>query len=117
MIRGTRAGLKTMPSILISESVAQSLFGSDDPINRTLRMNNSADVTITGVYEDFPANTELNGIRFFAPWSLFLSENKWIEQRAMTDWRNHFFKIYVELPTHSYAEDGNTKVQTALKCY
>src|SRR6267154_6875846 len=47
MIRGTRAGLKTMPSILISESVAQSLFGSDDPINRTLRMNNSADVTIT----------------------------------------------------------------------
>src|SRR5260221_132178 len=115
MIRGTRAGLKTMPSILISESVARSLFGSDDPINRTLRMNNSADVTITGVYEDFPANTEFNGIRFFAPWSLFLSENKWIEQRAMTDWRNHFIKIYVELPPQRSFEDVNARVKGALK--
>ena len=115
MISGTRTGLKTMPSILISESVARSLFGSDDPVNRTLRLNNRTDVTVTGVYEDFPVNTEFNGMRFFAPWSLFLSENKWIEQRAMTDWRNHFIKIYVELPPQSSFEDVNGKVKSALK--
>ncbi len=115
MIKGSSAGLKNMSSILISESVAQSLFGGEDPINRTLRMNNKTEVTITGVYEDFPANTEFKGRRFFAPWSLFLSENKWIEARAMTDWRNHFIKIYVELPPESSFADVNAKVKGALK--
>ncbi len=115
MIKGTRAGLKNMSSILISESVAQSIFGTDDPINQTLRMNNSTDVTVTGVYEDFPSNTEFYEMRFFAPWSLFLSENKWIEERAMTDWRNHFIKIYVELPAESSFEPVNAKIKSALK--
>ena len=115
MIKGSRTGLKAMPSILISASVAQLLFGSDDPINRTLRLNNRTDVTVTGVYEDFPANTEFTGIRFFATWNLFLSENKWIEQRAMTDWRNHFIKIYVELLPGSSLELVNAKVKNALQ--
>jgi putative ABC transport system permease protein len=98
MIQGSQTGLTQTHSILISQSLAAALFGAADPMNRTVRINNKTDVTVTGVFEDFPQNTEFYDVRFFTPWSLFLAENKWIEEWAMNDWRNHFIKIYVEIP-------------------
>jgi len=114
MIQGTRAGLANMNSILVSESLAKSFFGSTEILNRTVRINNKVDVTITGVYEDFPLNTEFAEMRFFAPWSLFLSQNKWIEQRALTDWRNHFLRIFVQINPTAAFESVNSKVKNAL---
>jgi putative ABC transport system permease protein len=115
MLRGTRGGLTNTHSILISQTVAQALFGEDDPINQTLRMNNKTDVTVTGVYEDFPVNTEFNSMRFFSTWSLFLAENKWIEERALTDLRNHFLRVYVEIPEGNSFELITSKVKNALQ--
>lgn len=115
MVQGTRSGLTSMNSILISESLAKALFGTFEVLGKTIRMNNKTDVIVTGVYEDFPANTEFSEKRFFAPWSLFLAENTWIEKHALTDWRNHFLKIYVEInPGHSF-ESLNTQIKNALQ--
>lgn len=95
---GNRKGLETPSSILLSTSTALALFGTSDPIGRTIRLNNKSDVIVTGVFPDFPKNNEFAGVKFVAPWSLYLAENKWIEERALNDWRNHFIKIYVEIP-------------------
>ncbi|HTH57793.1 MAG TPA: ABC transporter permease [Cyclobacteriaceae bacterium] len=115
MTHGTRAGLIGARSILISESLAHSLFGDEEPIHRMLRIGNKTDVIITGVFEDFAQNTKLNGFQFFAPWSLFMEENKWIEQRALTDWRNHFLKIFVEIPEGTSFQEVNARVKNALQ--
>jgi putative ABC transport system permease protein len=115
MIEGTRSGLEQTPSILISKSVATALFGSKDPLNRSLRINNKTDVTVTGVFEDFKQNTEFYNVKFFAPWSLYLSENKWIEQRALNDWRNHFLKIYVEIPEKQTFQVIEAQIKSALQ--
>jgi putative ABC transport system permease protein len=115
MISGTRNALTEMHSVVISQSVAASLFGSNDPINQTLRINNKTDVTVTGVYEDFPQNTEFNEVGFFAPWSLYVSENKWIQERALTDLRNHFFNIYVEIEEGKTFEEVSSRIKGALQ--
>ena len=114
MIHGTRTGLARTHSILISESIAKALFGDEDPVNKTVRMNDKTDVTIGGVYEDFPQNTKFNDMRFFAPWGLFLAEQEWIEERALTDWRNHFIGIYVELPADKSFQSVTAQVKNAL---
>lgn len=98
MIKGTRKGLNDPHSILISASTAYSLFGTGDAMGQTVRINNKSDVIVTGVFSDFDQNNEFKNIQFIAPWSLYLLENKWIEQRAVNNWRNHFIKIYVEIP-------------------
>jgi len=98
MVSGSRSGLEQPQSIMISASTAIALFADNDPIGRTLRLSNKSDVTVTGVFHDFPINNEFAAIKFVAPWSLYLTENKWIEERSLTDWRNHFMKIYVEIP-------------------
>ena len=115
MVQGSRKGLHQTHSVLISKSVAESLFGSEDALHKTIRMSNKTDVTVMGVFEDFPQNTKFNGLVFFAPWSLFLAENKWIEQRALTDLRNHFIKIYVEIPHGKSFGEVNEQIKSALQ--
>lgn len=97
MVYGTRAGLRDPHSVMLSKSTALALFGDVDPVNRSLKLNNKLDVTVTGVYEDLPQNTQFNQVKFLAPFALWELDNPWIRERAMTDWQNHFMKIYVEL--------------------
>ncbi len=105
MIHGTRSGLKDPHSILLSASLARSLFGNTDPVNRLMKINNHNDVKVTGVYEDLPLNTEFTKDQFIAPFSLWLSNNDWIQKEAASDWTNHFLKVYAEIkPTSSFAK-------------
>jgi hypothetical protein len=49
MVKGTRAGLQDPHSILISESLASTLFGDEDPMNKVMEIDNKMDVKVTGV--------------------------------------------------------------------
>ncbi|WP_245859432.1 permease prefix domain 2-containing transporter [Spirosoma aerolatum] len=97
MIYGSRAGLKDPHSILLSESTARALFGDIDPVNQLMKISNKLDVKVTGVYEDLPLNAQFNDVKFLAPFDLWVSNNPWIQEKAMHDWQNHFLKIYAEL--------------------
>lgn len=115
MLSGSRSGLEHSGSMFISRSLAQTLFGNEDPINRTLRFDNRDDVTVTGVFDDFPENCEFYNHHYFAPWSLYMANNKWIEERAANDWRNHFLKIYVEIPEGKTFADVTDQIKGALQ--
>ena len=105
MIHGTRAGLMDTYSILLSASLARSLFGNADPVNQMMKINNRSDVKVTGVYEDLPPNTEFRKDQFIAPFNLWLSNNDWIQKEAAQDWTNHFLKVYAQIkPTGSFAK-------------
>lgn len=115
MVAGTRSGLTQPNSILLSSSLARSLFGDEDPINQVLKVNNSAEVIVTGIFKDFPRNSSFYAVRFFSTWSLFETENPWIGQRSQNDWRNHFLKIYVLLPEGRSFEEVTEKIKPALQ--
>src|SRR6478609_5917061 len=100
MIYGTRAGLNEVQSIMISASTADALFGAGDPIGKTVKIDNEKEVTISGVYEDFPKNSDLYGLQFARPWEAYLLSNPWVKDQG---WQNHFFQIYVQLqPTTNF---------------
>lgn len=46
-------------SVVLSESVAEKLFGSDDPIGKPLRLDNQLDLHVTGVFADYPRHSHL----------------------------------------------------------
>jgi putative ABC transport system permease protein len=97
MIYGSWAGLKDLHSIMLSESTSRAFFGNADPVNRVMKINNTLDVKVTGVYEDLPLNCQFKDLKFLSPSDLWLADNPWIKQRALNDWQNHFLKIYVEI--------------------
>ncbi|WP_128546008.1 ABC transporter permease [Larkinella soli] len=46
-------------TVALSESLARKLFGSQDPMGKTIRINRKNAVRVTGVYRDMPANSHL----------------------------------------------------------
>jgi len=101
MVHGNWSALRDQNSIMLSASVARALFGKNNPVDQLVTLNNKTSLKVTGVYEDLPKNTQLNNIKFLSTWDLFVSQNKWIGERATTDWRNHFLKLYAEIPEGS----------------
>jgi putative ABC transport system permease protein len=59
-IKGDPAKALTGPNeILLTESTARKYFGDEDPIGKTLNLNDFRDVAVVGVVEDLPDNTHL----------------------------------------------------------
>jgi putative ABC transport system permease protein len=110
MIHGSRDGLKDMNAILLSESVARSYFGSDDPIGKSIRMDDAVDLKVTGVYKDLPQNTSFNDLSFIVPWSLYLNQNKWVQE--MTDpWGSNFTRTFAMVAEHADIGELSMKIK------
>jgi putative ABC transport system permease protein len=105
MLKGNYASLKDPASIVLSESAARALFGDEDPIDKMLRIDNSMDVKVTGVYAEFPHNSWLHSLKFISTWDFWVASNDWMKQQE-NDWNGDAGNIFVEL-------QPNTSVQSA----
>ena len=110
MLKGTRAGLKDMSSILLSESAAKAYFGDADPMNKAMKIDNRIDVQVTGVYEDLPANSTMAGLEFISPWKLFFANTEWI-RTAADPWRPNAFNILTQLADNAAFENVSVKIK------
>jgi ABC-type antimicrobial peptide transport system permease subunit len=98
MRQGTRAGLQDPASILLSQSTAEALFGSDDPLNKIVKLNNAQQLKVTGVYEDLPRNSQFWNLAFIAPWDLLVATEGFVKRlRDQADWADHSFQLFVQL--------------------
>lgn len=74
----SRTALSTDNSIIITESTAKKYFGSEDPMDKILRINNAFDFTVTGIIADLPSNSSL---RFS-----FLTPVRIIGEQRLNSW-------------------------------
>lgn len=109
MLHGSRDGLNDMNSILLSESVAKTYF-NDDPIGKVLRIDNSVDVKVTGVFEDLPYNTSFKEMTFILPWSLYLSQNEWIRNME-NPWGSNYTRTFAMISEHADMEKVSRKIK------
>ena len=47
-------------SIVLTESLAKSLFGKEDAMNKTIRFDNANDLKVTGIIKDVPSNASFS---------------------------------------------------------
>jgi putative ABC transport system permease protein len=106
MIQGTRDALKDPSTILISKSLAKSLFGDKDPLGNSLRIDNRLDVIVGGVYEDLPHNTYFYNSHIFLPWG---NKENW--RNSQTEWNNHCGELFVLLSDHSSFDLASEKIK------
>jgi putative ABC transport system permease protein len=112
MLSGTRAGLKDPSSILLSESVAQALFGTSDPVGKLMKIDNKLDVKVTGVYEDFPYNTEFRDMKFIAPWDLYASSEAWVKRaQNNVEWGNFSWQVLAQIAPNASFEAVSDKIK------
>lgn len=99
MIKGNaEEALLRKNQMVISESMAKKYFGDDDPLEKTLRMDNTADYMVTGVYEDIPGNTHF---QFDMILSFITRENEYNNPA----WLSQNYETYITLNPNSNVDD------------
>jgi ABC-type antimicrobial peptide transport system permease subunit len=109
MQQGTYDALNDPHSILLAASTAKALFGNTDPLGKNMRIDNKLDVTVTGVYEDLPYNSDFGPARFIAPWDLYITAERWILEHA-GQWNDDNFQLFVQLADHADINRVNQKI-------
>jgi ABC-type antimicrobial peptide transport system permease subunit len=113
MIKGAYQSFKDPTSILLSASVAKSLFGNANPINQIVRIDNNVTMKVAGVYQDLPHNTSFGQILCLMPWSN--NANWWKTQSGQ--WSNHGCHLYVQLNNNISFDSVSAKIRNITKPY
>lgn len=82
-------------SIVITESLAKILFGDEDPMNKTIRVSDESELTVTGILKDIPKNSSFQFDYLFT-WKHRAQIQEWIVDNQ-DNWGNYSFQIFVEL--------------------
>ncbi len=109
MVRGAKNALTDPNAILISESLAQTIFGDADPINQPLKLNNAFQQKVVGVYKDMPKNSQVYEFAFIAPISLIFKGGAGVD-----NWLSSSFQIYVQLNKNADLTAINKKIENVL---
>jgi len=110
MLEGSASALQDSHSIILSKTTAKALFGNADPMNHRIKIDSKFDVKVSGVYEDFPYNSEFKALLFIAPWNLYIDSNVWNE-KATNPWRNNSFQAWVQLADHADLNQVSAKIK------
>lgn len=78
-------------SIVITEKLAKALFGDQDPINKTIQLDNQDNFKVSGVLKNLPQNTSFS-FDYLLPYSYFRKSMPWAEI-----WTSSDIHTYVEL--------------------
>ncbi|HVZ24888.1 MAG TPA: ABC transporter permease [Sediminibacterium sp.] len=79
--------LKTIYSISITQNLAKRLFGNEDPVGKTIRIDSTDDFTVTGILKNLPPNTAFN-FEYLLPWGYLKKIGKnnesWLSNNTVT---------------------------------
>jgi putative ABC transport system permease protein len=89
LIKGSKANALNRPgTVVISEQAAKKYFGQSDPMGKSLTVDNSLALEVTGVYRDFPSNSFLQ-CKLIASFS-----SNWFGLEKNQSWGNASFDTY-----------------------
>ena len=93
LVKGNiRSALQRPDGIVITEDMAKKYFGSDNPIGKIIRKDNSDNFVVTGVLANIPSNSHLQ-FDFLIPMSSVAHHASMTERL----WDNFSFYDYVQL--------------------
>ncbi|TXD83185.1 FtsX-like permease family protein [Subsaximicrobium wynnwilliamsii] len=115
MLEGTRKGLKETNAILLSETTAQTLFGSESPLGKSIVSDNEHTMVVTGIYKDIYKNNSFNGMHFIMPFKHWMSTRwGWLENQD-SNWSYNPFFIYVKFSENADLAAVNARIVNLKK--
>ena len=114
ILKGKGDGLKDPSSMLVSQTVATALFGNDNPIDKTVRLDNKADMKIVGVYEDIPRSSTFYETKILLPWDKYVTLEPWLKE-APTQWGNHSWQTFVQVNENVEFDKVTAKIKDIPK--
>lgn len=101
-------------SIVLTQSTARSLFGDENPINKTVLFDNRNYLKVTGVLKDLPSNSSLQ-FNFLVPFSYYEQAENWVKQARTESFSWNDFLLFVRLRDGVRYENVASKVRDVEK--
>ncbi len=113
-IRGNATSSLSNPNnIVITQKLAHTLFGAEDPLNKVISYKNQTQLKVTGIVENPPANSSMQ-FDYVLPWSLYETENPWVKNSG---WGNNFCATYVELASQEQFSKADALVRKMINSH
>ncbi|WP_246230421.1 ABC transporter permease [Mucilaginibacter humi] len=112
LLRGNpTTALNDMHSIILTEKTAKSIFGNEDPMGKTVLLDNKDNFTVSGVMKDLPNNTVFN-YEFLLPWSYIK-----LDKKQDLGWNDNSTRTYVMLKQNASIASANAKIKGLKQKY
>jgi predicted permease len=93
-------------SVVLTEDTAKRYFGEENPIGKTLTVENIYDVKVTGVIHKIPENSTIQ-FDFLSPFTLL---KEFIGENNMQNWHFNSFMTFVQLARNADEQSVNRQV-------
>lgn len=104
-----KTALKRPDGIVISQKLADKYFKGQDPMGKTMRIDNKDDVIVTGVLKEIPAYSSVK-FDFLMSYDRWIKDNKWAQE-----WGNNGPRCVVLLDKNADVDKVNAKIKGYLK--
>ena len=92
--------------MVISETIADKIFGEEDPVGKVLGLNKTEEFRVVGIMEDIPHNSSIR----FHIWAPLELTTKWWDPDYISTWSNLAFRSYVEMADNVDISAFNDKI-------
>jgi putative ABC transport system permease protein len=98
VVRGNKDKALDEPnSVLLSEEIAKKYFGSEEPLDKMVKLDNQINAKITGVFKSFPSNSHFHP-EILMSFKTLNDTTIYGEEQLRTNWGNNAFFTYLLLP-------------------
>jgi putative ABC transport system permease protein len=104
----TNNALGDIYSITLTETFAKRLFGSEDPMNKTVKLDNQDIFTVKGIMKDLPNNTRFK-FDYLLPWA-YMTKRGWSD----SNWDNNSTQTFVQLKEAASLTDVSKKIKNVI---
>jgi hypothetical protein len=125
ILKGNIHALTDPSSIIISASLAKTLFSDADAIDKTIRVDNQDNYKVAAVFRDFANNSpvvntnsfpSLQQANYFLPWKKYVATEQWVKDAA-GDWNNRSWQCYVQLADHVDMDKESAKIRNVVTAH
>lgn len=106
MVEGNIDALTDPTTLLISQSMAVALFGTNNATEKVVRLNNKQQMKVGGVYEDFVHNSSFYHSNVLLPWDFEDNSNK-----DAVSWENHNAMLFAQLRENADLKKTGDKIR------
>ncbi|MCR8561489.1 ABC transporter permease [Mucilaginibacter sp. BJC16-A38] len=112
LVKGnTATALSGIHSIVLTERLAKKLFGNADPMGKIIKVDSTANFTVTAVMKDLPNNTTFN-FEYLMPWS-YMKEVGW----DSPNWTSNNIQTFVLLKPGISEQVANERFRDIYKIH
>lgn len=99
-----------MYAVVLTESTATALFGKENPVGKSIKVNNAFNVHVTAVVKDAPANSTIT-FDFLGPYDYVQQTNEFVKGQR-SNWSNNFLMNLVEVKQGASMQALSKKIRT-----